>query len=141
MSNRIQMNKKVIQAAESILYEKQWVSFVDVLIKIGTLSLTHLEDWRKGRIPYLEKVIQGNLSKISFAMKCFRAWANRKGLKSSQTVYLRKTKGPKTILRFSKSGHPQIEKAYATHFLAMHPKEENVVSVKKQERVKIFHLD
>jgi len=94
------------------------VTAIDIFLGIGMLTTSQVHDWRKGRVPYLEKVIQGNLAKISFAMKCFRSWAASKKLKLSETVYLRHTKGPKHKLRFSKSGHPDIEKAYRTHFVS-----------------------
>jgi hypothetical protein len=82
------------------------------------LQPVHVDDWRKGRIPYLEKVIQGNLGKITFCMKCFRAWTKEKGLKPSPTVYLARTSGTKRELRFSVSGNPEIEHSYRTHYIS-----------------------
>ena len=38
-------------------------------------------------------------------------------LKPSKTVYVSWGKGGKQRLQFSKSGHPRIEEAYATHFV------------------------
>lgn len=75
---------------------------------MGYLQPIHVQDWKNGKIPYLEKVIPANLHKISHAMKCFRKWADQKSLKPSETVYLAKTKGPKKPLQFSKSGHPRL---------------------------------
>jgi hypothetical protein len=92
---------------------------------------SHIQDWRKGRISYLEEVIQGNLNKISYAMKCFRIWANKKGLKASQSAYLARTKGPKRELQFSKSNRPTIENAYQTHYISP------LLSEKKQEHLKV----
>jgi hypothetical protein len=130
MSNRARIEQRVIQAAESALQNQHYVSPIDVLLGMGLLQFVHVQDWLKGRIPYLEKVIQGNLSKISYAMKCFRSWANKKGLKPSQTIYLARTKGPKRELQFSKSRHPTIEKAYQTHYISP------FLSEKKQQRLK-----
>jgi hypothetical protein len=62
---------------------------------IGWLQPTHLQEWRKGRVPYLEKVIQASLGKISFAMKCFGRWASTRKLKSSKTAHFIRSKGPK----------------------------------------------
>jgi Fe-S-cluster containining protein len=42
----------------------------------------------------------------------------RKGLKPSVTVYRKWGRGPKRTLRFSKSGAPSVEQAYATHWLS-----------------------
>ncbi len=46
-------------------------------------------------------------------MKEFRIWATHAKLKKSITVYEYKSYN----LRFSKSGNPNIETAYRTHFL------------------------
>ena len=113
------IEKRVIQSAEVILFSRGYVSAVDVLVGMGSLQSTHVQDWKNGKIPYLEKVIQGNLHKISFAMKCFRSWALRKNLKPSETVYRLRKKGHKKPLQFSKTNHPPIEKAYRTHYVSL----------------------
>lgn len=130
MTNQSRIEQRVIQAAELVLHHQCYVSPIDVLLGLGWLQLTHIHDWRKGKIPYLEKVIQVNLSKISYAMKCFRSWANKKGLKSNQTAYLARTRGHKKELQFSKSGHPTIEQTYQTHYISP------ALSEKKQQRLK-----
>jgi hypothetical protein len=88
-----------------------------VLTGLGWISAEKLDDWRFGRVNYLERTVTANLSKISFAMLEFRRWAVLSKLKPSETVYKRYGKGPKIILRFSKSGSPAIEKAYRTHYV------------------------
>ncbi len=128
--NRSNINKRVVQVAESTLYRQHYVSPIDILTGIVYLQPVHLQDWRKGIIPYLESVIQANLGKISFAMKCFRAWARQKGLKPSQTAYLARTRGSKKDLQFSKSGNPEIEAAYRTHYISP------LLGEKKQEKLK-----
>lgn len=130
MSNRRQIEQRVIQAAESALYRQHYVSPLDVLLGMGSLKSSDLQDWQKGSTPYLEKVVQGSLGKISYAMKYFRSWAHKKGLKPSQTVYLAKTRGPKRELQFSKSGDLKIEGAYRTHYVAP------LLAEQKQARLK-----
>lgn len=130
MGNRDKIKRRVIQAAEKTFHHQLYVSFLDVLMGMGLLQLVHIQDWKKGKIPHLEGVIQGNLSKISFAMKCFCKWALEKGLKPSKTVYLAKTRGPKRNLQFSKNGHLTIEAAYQTHYIFP------LLSEKKQEKLK-----
>jgi hypothetical protein len=116
--NKKELEQRVIRAAEAALAQQKYVGAVDVLTGMGMLAPTHLQNWRKGRVDYLERVIQGNLKKISLAMKTFRRWAAAKGLKPSQARYMRHTRGPKVDLRFSKSGNPGIEEAYRTHYLS-----------------------
>jgi hypothetical protein len=82
------------------------------------LALTNLEAWRKGRIDFLERVIQGNLKKISLSMAMFRRWAQAKGLRPSETRYVRRTRMGTVDLQFSKSGDPAIEKSYRTHYVS-----------------------
>ena len=130
MSNRTDIKKRVIQTAEAVLYKQQYVSPIDIFVGIEWLQPIHVQDWRKGKIPYLEKVIQGNLSKVSFAMKCFRKWAIEKNLRPSKTVYLIRTKGLRREAVFSKSGDFNIEKAYNTNYVSP------VLSEKKQQKLK-----
>jgi hypothetical protein len=121
--SRTDIEKKVASVAGEAVRQKGYVTAVDVLVGLGWLSSDKLEDWRRGRVPYLERVVVANLSKISFAMKALRSWALRGKLYGSETVYKRWGKGPKTALRFSKSGTAAVEAAYCTHFiLAGHPK-------------------
>jgi hypothetical protein len=116
--NNAELKKKVIATASSILREKDYISPVDMLIGTGMLTIKDYENWRCGRVPYLEKVCQANLGKLSLVMKELRSYAQQNNLKPSWTAYDQwGTKGRKIRLRFSKSGDPQIEEAYATHFV------------------------
>lgn len=116
--NKQALEQRVVRAAEATLAHQKYVSAIDVLTGMGLLAPTHLKNWRNGRIDFLERVIQGDLKKISLAMRIFRRWATAKGLKPSETQYVRHTRGPKVDLRFSKSGDLGIEKAYRTHYVS-----------------------
>jgi hypothetical protein len=115
------LDGRVTRAAEAALARRKFVTAIDVLCGMGLLEVAKLDLWRKGQVEYLERVIQGSLARISRAMASFRRWAREKGLKPSETVYLRKTRGRKLPLRFSKSGDPAIEKNYRTHYVAPAP--------------------
>jgi hypothetical protein len=130
LTNRINIEKRVIQIAEETLCRQKYVSPIDIFLGLGWLQPIHVQEWRKGKIPYLEKVIQVNLGKISFAMKCFGKWTKVKQLKPSETIYLVRSSGPKRKAVFSKSGNPFIEKSYATHYVSP------ILSEKKQQRLK-----
>ena len=82
------------------------------------LSRESLEDWRRGRIRYLERAIHCNLSKASRILRILRMHAHDLDLKPVLTVYKRWTTGPRTLLQFSKTGNRVVEDAYARHFLS-----------------------
>jgi len=48
-----------------ILARAEVVAPVDVLLEMGNLSQKNLEAWRAGRVPYLERVFEGSLSKAN----------------------------------------------------------------------------
>ena len=104
-------------AAEAALRERKFVTAIDVLTGIGWLLPKDVEAWRRGQVPYLERVVHANLHKISTAMHLFRAWAAAHGLRPSETVYMSHTRR-RHVLRFSRSGDEGIERAYRTHFLS-----------------------
>lgn len=54
------------------------------------------------------------------AMRVFRSWAESAGPRPSETVYVSWTRDRRR-LRFSKSGNPDIERAYRTHWLPPKP--------------------
>ena len=81
------------------------------------LRREHLDDWRRGRKPYLERVIDCNLTRLSRLFRSLRFHAHDLNLKPCVTVYMRHGKGPKQRLRFSKTGDAKLEQAYATHFV------------------------
>ena len=98
---------------------------VDTLISIGVLSKKSYEDWRFGKISYLEKACTANLKILSLIMHQMRTYAQKQGWKPSFCYYKRwgvKKKGgqghkPVIPIRFSKSGNNDIEKSYSTHFV------------------------
>jgi hypothetical protein len=116
--NQSEFEKRVHRAAEAALARQQYVSAIDVLCGMGLLAPVRVDDWRKGRVDFLERVIQGNLKKISSSMAIFRRWAREKGLKPSETGYVRHTRDGTMALQFSKSGDPEIEKSYRTHYVS-----------------------
>ena len=68
-------------------------------------------------MPYLERVIKGNLTQLGRLLRILRFHAHDLNLKPSWTAYMRWGKGPKQRLRFTKTGDPRVEEAYATHLV------------------------
>jgi hypothetical protein len=115
------LSQKVATAAGNAVSKQGYVSAIDLFLEIGWLNQTNVLDWKRGKIPYLERVVTANLKKISRAMKEFRLWATHAKLKKSITVYKHKS----YKLRFSKSGNPNVETAYSTHFLLVKSNKNN----------------
>jgi len=106
LSPQASLLRRVVQAAEAALADHFYVSAIDVLCGMGLLAPTHVDSWRKGRIDYLERAIQGNLHKFASSMAMCRQWALEMGLKPSETRYLRRARNGRVDLRFSVSFHP-----------------------------------
>jgi hypothetical protein len=117
-ANQRELESRVIQAAEIALFHQHYVSAIDVLCGMRLLHTAQIHLWRKGRVDFLERVIQGNFSKISSSMAIVRGWARENGLKPSETAYVRKTRSGTVPLQFSKIGDPETEKSYRTHYVS-----------------------
>jgi hypothetical protein len=109
----------IARAVAEMLKTTNVVSPVELLLRLQRITKTQYEDWRFGRIPYLERVCSGNLSKLIRMLRILDHHARAIGLKPSQTVYRKWGRGGKGIvLRFSKSGPPGLEAAYSRHYVA-----------------------
>ena len=115
--NRKELTKKIEQHCNALLYEKGFICSLDLFIALNYLSLDQLNDWRLGKIEYLEKVCNANLTKLSFVNGIMRVFAEKRNLRPSVTAYYKHGKGHKSKLIFSKSRDERIETHYATHFL------------------------
>ena len=109
--------RNVERAVDKLLDDKGYVSPVDLYMEIGVLKKADYEQWRKGKIPYLEKVCAGNLNKLSFMLRTLRIRSLKKGCKPSVTVYKQWGSKETRLLRFSKYGNKITEKIYSTHFV------------------------
>ena len=109
----------IVRTVAMILETSNVVTPVELLLHLQRISKQQYEDWRFGRIPYLERVCIGNLSTLSVILRILDHHARAIGLKPSQTVYHKWGRGGKQIvLRFSKSGAPALEAAYSKHYVA-----------------------
>lgn len=111
------MFPRIERAVGAILAKGHVVAPVDVLVAMQLLSAAHLEDWRRGRVPYLERVIDCNLARLSRLLRILRMHAHDLKLVPSHAAYHRHGKGPRQTLRFTKTGDPKLEEAYSRHFV------------------------
>ena len=105
---------RVVRAVSAILQTGKVVAPVDVLVAMGLLAPERVEDWRRGRLAYLERVVRCNLSRL---LRILRFHAHDLHLVPSFVAYVRWGKGPKLRLRFTRTGDPNLEQAYATHLV------------------------
>lgn len=115
---------RIVRAVTSLLAKGDMVTAIDVFVHMEMLAKPDVEAWRFGRVPFLEKVIHCNLSQAGRILRILRMHVHDLNMLPSQGAYVRSGKGPRTPLRFSKTGDPKIEEAYARHFLKPLPKGE-----------------
>jgi len=130
--NNKDLEKKVKQVVSELSYLKGYVSSVDVLLKIGYITQNDYQNWRLGKIEYLEKVCETNLHKLSTVNKFIRKFAAEWNLEASWTGYNKYGKGPKKRLIFSKTRDSKIEYAYATHYL----NKNRMIELKREKQLK-----
>ncbi len=115
--NRKELERDLKKSVHSLRFEKGYVCSVDVLIRLGYLSEKSYEDWRYGKVQYLEKACNVNLGTLSFINKAIRRFACELQLESSWTGYNQYGNKDKRRLIFSKSRQENIENTYATHYV------------------------
>jgi hypothetical protein len=111
------LEQRIAAAAHTALAARGFVTPIDVLLGIGWLQAAQVEQWRRGRIPYLERVATANLNKLGTALRLLRRWAQLNQLTASQTVYVAWTRD-RHRLRFSATGRDDVERAYRTHWIS-----------------------
>ena len=112
-NSKTKFSQHVVSVAGGVVSMKGSVSVIELMLGIGWLTQDKLTDWEQGKVPYLEQVIVASLGKISTVMKEFKAWAIHSKLEARFTEYKHKN----CRLRFSKTGEPNIEKVYSTHYV------------------------
>ena len=99
---------------------------------MGNVSIKDYDAWRNGKIRYFEKIFQGTLPKANRILRIIEYYAHDLNMIPRHHKYWRKGKIP---LRFSKSGEPNLEKAYSRHF------KWNQSQEKKQELIEKYCLN
>lgn len=102
---------KIVAAVSRILARQRFVAPVELFVEMDLLRAADLERWRRGQIPVLERLLRCNLTKAGRILRLLRFHAHDLKLKPSITDYRHRSHR----LRFSRSGEPKIEEAYATH--------------------------
>jgi hypothetical protein len=126
--NRPRLRGRVVAASEAALARQGYVSAVDVLMGLGWIHLATVNRWRRGQLPYLEREIPVEPSRIAEAMQVLRSWAAQRSLSPSEAAYIARTPA-RPALQFSEGGDPTMERLYRTRWVS--PK----LSEKERERI------
>jgi hypothetical protein len=131
---------RIERAVATILKTSKVVTPIDVLVGMQLLTRDDVLDWRHGRVTYLERVINCNLTRLSRLLRILRLHVHDLNLVPSTTDYRRHGKDKKHRLRFTKSGDVKLEMAYATHFVwpgksAFHPPVARDTALREHGRV------
>jgi hypothetical protein len=100
------LTERLEAAIVSLLKRDGRLTYPTLLVELGMLSSSNLDEWRAGRVPYLERVVTGNLTKLARIQKGVRRGARKRGLQ-------RRVEGRERKVRFSKTGNPFIEEEYS----------------------------
>jgi hypothetical protein len=109
------LERRVVAAVEATLAREQSVSPLDVLTQIGWLPLGLVDDWRRGRVDYLERVAAVQPDRLAAALGHLRRWAAREGLKPNEVAYVAATRDRRP-LRFTADGDRATERPWRTNW-------------------------
>ena len=111
------LDSAMLRASSQLLREKGCISFVDVLMHIGKLTKEAHESWRMRRY----RIWNERSDSISASSATCRVPSGkmllRCGFNRGRRLTYSGGRDQNNRYRFSKSGHPRIQEAYATHFV------------------------
>jgi hypothetical protein len=110
---------RVVRAVAEILSHDDEVAPIEVFRRMSLLTSEQIEDWRAGRVPYLERVIGCNLAKASRILRILRMHAQNLNLGPEIGEYRRGRRQGRFPLRFTKYRDQKLEDAYARHFVVI----------------------
>ena len=115
--NEQELKKRIEASMVSQCCRRGYTAPVDVLIEIGVLTKRNYTEWRYGKVPYLEKVCMGNQKKMRLIIHLIQNCGRNHKYKESFTYYRQWASKTTELLQFSKYKDPNLEKAYATHYV------------------------
>jgi hypothetical protein len=110
------LTERIARAAEDALEVHGYASPVDVLLGIRWLDTSWWERWRQGRIDTLQEGLQVRPDRLAQALQLFRHWAESRGLRPHEAVYVARTP-ERPALRFTYDGEPSVEAQFRTHWM------------------------
>ena len=115
--SRSKLVHRIDAAAHGLLDRQGFVAPIEVLIEIGWLAASRVEDWRRGRVDYLEQIAAVDRERIDEALRLLDLWASAAKLEPGQVAYVSATRDRRD-LRFTADASPVLERAYRTHYVS-----------------------
>ena len=109
--------RRVVRAVAKILSHSNVVAPVDVLMEMGNLTKQNVEAWCRGKVPYLECVVEGNLSKINRILRIIGFHMHDLNMVPHRMVYRQLNRSKNRVLQFTKSGIKRLGEAYSRHYV------------------------
>lgn len=88
--------------------EQGFVRPIDILVGLGWLAPSNVEQWERGRVPVLGPCMGVDADKVAAGLAALQQWARDRELRPSEDDY--------RDLRFTDDGDPDTERAYRTHW-------------------------
>ncbi|MGH3949468.1 MAG: hypothetical protein ACRDSE_10120 [Pseudonocardiaceae bacterium] len=114
---KVSLRRRVVDAAEEVLSERQYVSLVDVLCGVGWIAPVNVDAWRKGRIKNLEPLLPVPLDRLHQTCEHLVDWAKERGLEQADVDYLAATRDRRP-LTFLAGSSADDERMFRTHWLS-----------------------
>ena len=108
---------RIVRAVAKILSRSNVVAPVDVLMEMGNLTKQNYQAWRRGTVPYLEYVIEGNLSKATRILRIIGFHVHDLNMVPRRTVYRQLGHSDNRVLQLTKSGIKRLEETYSRHYV------------------------
>ena len=122
------IEERVINATLIALVQNNYVSLMEVFIRIGFLQLAQVNLWKTCQIPYLELGINVGKDKIKQTKVAFTDFITKQNLISQEIKAWSITRHHRE-LQFSKDGSFEVEHMYRLHYL------NNKLAVNKQQNI------
>jgi hypothetical protein len=116
-SPRGQLRQRVIEACETALADRQFVTAADVLTGLGWIAPVHVDLWQQGRLSSLDQATQVSTEKITTVIELLTGWAQDRGLIRTEITYVARTR-ERQELRFTLGGDPELERRCRTHWIS-----------------------
>ncbi|HVV10265.1 DUF2293 domain-containing protein [Amycolatopsis sp.] len=126
MSDRAKLRRRVTEVAETTLGKQKYVAPVDVLVGLGWLAPPTVENWRRGRVSPLARLLPVDAERVVTAFEHLRDWARERGLQPSEASYLAGTRDQRPLV-FAED--EALQRIFRVHWLSPE------LSEKQRERI------